>query len=163
MSDVLDNLYNDVVSRVNLMTEEDATFFSSAVVPTQASKDDWSKVTGGTVEKVHALGSYLTTEVVGNVKAEHGWVGDDYVWHFTPNTRSGGWAVSVDRVITAIVHTMNLVIPQTVMVDIFKPMLDWEIKLITFKAKNLREVWNITKEDLESLLESIFGVLHGLK
>jgi hypothetical protein len=164
VSDVLDELYKEVLKTVDNMSEEDVTFFSSAAASAAGtpSLEGWDAVTRGATAKVSALDS-LTAETRGSIKIEHGWVGADYLWHFYPVGRVGSWPVSTDRVLTAIVHTMNRVIPQTVFVDIFKPMLDWEIKMVTFKAKGLESSWNVTDEELRGLLDNLFNVLTSLK
>ena len=161
-SRVLDSIFEEVVSGATAASEDDVTFFSGAVASSDEHSRGLKEIKEGGASSVIASDS-LITERLGRVEIQHGWVAQDYVWHFTPYSSSGGWSVSADRVLYAIAQTMNKVIPKTVQVDIFKPMLDWEIKAITFKAKDIRTAWNVNEADLRSLTNTLFSVLTNLK
>lgn len=124
-----------------------------------AKGTDIERITSGQPEKVRA--AVFAQQVSANVQIEHGWDGDDYVWHIEPAQRRK-WASSVDRAIYATAKVMSGVIPDTVKVNIHKPYLDWEIKVFTFKALGLKRCWNVSKADIDVMNLRLFKVLNTL-
>lgn len=104
----------------------------------------------------------LKDQIAGGVRIQHGWHGDDYVWHIGPNDARRSWKVSNDRVAYAIAKCMNEDIPESIEVKIWLPYLDWEIKEITFKAINLKDEWSISDSIIEQMTLRLFGVLNAL-
>ncbi|HKU53261.1 MAG TPA: hypothetical protein VJQ25_12375, partial [Nitrospira sp.] len=101
----------------------------------------------------------LNQEVAGFVRIWSGWHDDAYVWHIEPANIRKPWKVTDDRVMFAVAKAMNAVLPKRVMVDIWKPQRDWEIKTFTFKAQDLKHEWSIQEEDLKKLTQALFSVL----
>jgi hypothetical protein len=164
-SEVLDKIFEDIFIGAAAAAEEEVTFFSGAVAKVLNVETAGEALTQLSSTKPGRVSpsDALITERRGRVEIQYGWVESDYVWHFTPTTNSGGWGVSADRVLYLIAQTMNAVIPKTVKVDVFKPMLEWEIKAISFKALNLKMTWNVSEEDIKSLTDTLFDVLSKLK
>jgi hypothetical protein len=113
---------------------------------------------GATAQMTPAV---FLTQMAGNIQIQHGWDGDDYVWHIEPANKRK-WNPSVDRAIYAAAKTMKDVIPDDIFVKIFRPYADWEVKVFTFKAIGLKERWNVTQDDLNRLNLSLFKVLNAL-
>jgi len=123
-------------------------------------KTDISRIRKGKAEAVSA--PRFVEQTSGWVTISHGWDGADYVWHIAPARTSKTWKVSLQRVLYAIIKTMNDTIPQSVKVDIFPPYSDWDIKEITFKAYGLDYTWQIGKKELNALNLKLFEVLNTL-
>lgn len=104
----------------------------------------------------------LTQEVSGFVRIWSGWHNDAYVWHIEPAQIRKPWKVPAERVMFAVAKTMNAVLPKRIMVDIWKPQQDWEIKTFTFKAQDIRHEWSIHEDDLRKLTRALFEALTPL-
>lgn len=126
-----------------------------------APKDSSRKLITGKPDAVKGPKN-LTEEVSGFVRIWSGWHDDAYVWHIEPAQIRRLWKVSEERVMYAVAQTMNKVLPKRVLVDIWKPARDWEIKTFTFKAQDVRHEWSIQEEDLRRLTRMLFEVLTPL-
>lgn len=114
----------------------------------------------GTPDQIEA--PELIDQTSGFIRIQHGYHGEDYVWHISAFHRQKQFKVSIERVCYAIAKVMNTVIPQTTEVKMWLPMKDWEIDEITFKAMGLKSAWNITAQNLNKLTAEVFVVLNTL-
>lgn len=92
----------------------------------------------------------------GNIKIVHGQHDQDYVWHLSPLNPRQKFKATEEQVIRSIATIMNGVIPESVTVNIHKPLIDWEIQEYTFKALNLMDHWSVTKEVIRKLNLELF-------
>jgi len=157
------NLYADIFSA----PEEDVRTFAEVMKlhnkekpkGISVSQSGFDEVMRGKVERVSV--PVFTKQESNTLSFEHGWSGEDYVWHMQP--RSGrGWKVTDERVIFAVMKTVDTVIPRTMHVNIYPPNLDWDIKAYTVKVLDLRVAWNVPEADLKRLTEKLFDVLSTL-
>jgi hypothetical protein len=156
------NLLDDVFKR----PEKEVKYFVGVmaagadddVIP-GAKKSAMDRIKSGKPEKI--ISFQLATQIAGGVSMNHGWVDEDYVWHIEPAPRRK-WASSVDRAIYATAKTMKDVVPDDVLVKIFRPVASWEVKVFTFKAIGLKRCWNVTESDIKRLNEKLFTVLNTL-
>lgn len=123
-----------------------------------APKETQRKLVSGKPDAVKGPKN-LSQEVSGFVRIWSGFHGDAYVWHIEPAQIRRPWKVPDDRVIFAVAKAMNEVLPKRVMVDIWKPQRDWEIKTFTFKAQDIKSEWSIQEDDLQKLTRTLFEVL----
>lgn len=159
-TELLDRIFNapdeqvetfaDVIrkeSSVGSGTEEEQDFLGKAAKgeTTGVSKDFSSK-----------------TQIQGFVSVTSGWNDKDFIWHIGPAHNKKPWKVTIDRVIYAIVHTLNEILPKEQIVDIFPPYDDWEIQEITLKAIGLKDSWAVSESDLEDLNVKFLNVLNPL-
>lgn len=161
---ILDFLFRAPEQEVRTFSELMRTPTSRQVdaLPGADGLHDPSEVQGAVTSMPNKVRSavYQRQASVG-VVIEHGWHGADYVWHIEPDRRRS-WTVTTDRVIVAIARTINTVVPHHVGVDIFMPYADWDRKIITFKAYELGECWNVADSDLKRLVTHLFTVLSSL-
>lgn len=101
----------------------------------------------------------LTEYISGYVRIWTGWHDDAFVWHLEPAQIRRPWKAPEERILYAVAKTMNEYLPKRILVDIFLPPRDWEIKTFTFKALGLKDEWSIQEEDLKKLTKSLFDVL----
>lgn len=104
----------------------------------------------------------LRQDISGFVRIWSGWHNDAYVWHIEPAQIRRTWKVPGERVMFAIAKAMNEVLPKRIVVDIWQPQRDWEIRTYTFKAQDIRLEWSIQEEDLQKLTRTLFEVLTPL-
>lgn len=154
-------ILDDVFSR----PEKEVTYFVgmlAANAAAEAPKDKKGKTIADKLgSEARMVAATFSTQIAGNVQIQHGWNGDDYVWHIEPVNRRK-WKSSADRAIYATAKAMHGVIPDHVFVRIFRPQSDWEIKVFTFKAEGLKQCWNVSQEDLARLNLNLFKVLNAL-
>ncbi|NDC22605.1 MAG: hypothetical protein EBZ49_00520 [Proteobacteria bacterium] len=149
---ILDDIFNT--------PEEQVETFMEVIKPLVTDPNSFSRVTGGQPDQISAPS--LVDQVSGWIRIQHGWHGEDYVWHISAHHTKKPFKVSIDRVVYAIAKVMNDVIPQTVEVKIWLPMQDWEIQEITFKAVDLASSWNVSEESINKLNLKLFEVLGTL-
>ena len=142
--------------------EEEVETFVEAMseLITDPNTSDASRIVHGRPEKI----SYpeLVIQRSGLIGIQHGWDGQNYVWHISPIHPKRPWKVSMDRVVYSIAKTMNTVIPNTTTVNFWLPHQEWEIAEITFKALDLKNVWSISNGDLEEVNKQLFEILNTL-
>lgn len=157
------NLYADIFNA----KEEDVKTFAEVMKLHNAekpgtpgiSKKGIDSVMSGKTARV-AIPEFVKQES-GMLMFEHGWMQEDYVWHIQP--RSGRpWKVSQERVLFAIMKTMDTVIPRTMRVNLYPPDEDWDIKAYTVKVLGLRAAWNVPDSDIHRLTEKLFNILNSL-
>lgn len=126
-----------------------------------APKDSSRKLISGKPDAVKGPKN-LTQEVSGFVRIWSGWHDNAYVWHIEPAQIRRPWKVADKLVMYAVAKTMNEVLPKRVLVDIWKPQRDWEIKTFTFKAQDVKFEWSVQEEDLQRLTRLLFDALTPL-
>lgn len=106
---------------------------------------------------------FHSTELIqGFIKVVSGWNKQDYVWHLSPAHAKKPWNVTIERVIFAVVHTINEVLPREQVVNIYPPYADWDIAEITLKAIDLKSLWSVDQKDLDRLSLRFLEVLNPL-
>lgn len=153
LREILDTPREDVEQFFDAIAEN----VSDELFP-EAPKDSRRKLISGKPDAVKGPKN-LSQEVAGFVRIWSGWHDDAYVWHIEPAQIRRPWKVPDERVMFAVAKAMNEVLPKRVMVDIWKPQRDWEIKTFTFKAQDIRHEWSIQEEDLKKLTQALFSVL----
>lgn len=98
----------------------------------------------------------------GFIEMSCGWHKDDYVWHIKPWHAKKQYRVTIQRVLYAIAKCMRETVPDNTDVDVFMPNYKWDIPEITFKAKDLLNVWSVKDADLDKLNDKLFEVLNAL-
>jgi len=157
VKNILDDVFKKPEPEVRYFSEVMRTPVSSGAKKVRKS---WAaQAASGKTDSIKA--AVFTRQISGGVAIDHGFDGSDYVWHIEPGPRRQ-WKVTMDRVIYAIAKTMHGVIPDNVKVNIFKPYLDWEVKVVTFKAHGLGDCWNVTPKDITDLTLRLFEVLNPL-
>lgn len=151
-NNILDDIFNT--------PEEQVETFMEVIKPLVTDPNSFSRVTDGKPDQIAAPS--LVDQVSGWIRIQHGWHGEDYVWHISAHHPKKPFRVSTERVVYAIAKVMNDVIPQTTEVKIWLPMQDWEIQETTFKAVGLASVWSITDDILNKLNLKLFDVLGTL-
>lgn len=157
------NLYADIFKA----PEEDVKTFAEVMKfhnkekprDLSISQSGFDYVMSGQTERV-AVPEFVKQES-GMMAFEHGWMQEDYIWHMQPK-RGKPWKVSPERVIFAIMKTMDTVIPRDMRVNIYPPDEDWDIKAYTAKVLGLRAAWNVPESDIARLTEKLFNVLNTL-
>jgi len=139
--------------------EEDVETFMEAIKPIIGDSPDYNRIVSGKPDEIQA--PELTEQISGDIRIQHGWHGQDYVWHIAANPKKP-FRVSDERVIYATAKIMNDTIPQDVRVNIWLPFQDWDIREFTFKAFGLEEKWSITEKALEKLVANLFEALNTL-
>lgn len=91
---------------------------------------------------------------------------DDVAWHVAPLHPKKPWRVNEDRVIYTIMRVMAQTLPNTLKVEVGLPYHDpegkWDIKEMTFRARGVKKVWNVTSRDLDKMVERLFVALNQL-
>jgi hypothetical protein len=146
------NLLDDIFSP----TEEQIETFLDVLGDTT----DAQRVIAGTPEKVAA--PELVDQTSGWIRIQHGWHADDYVLHMANARPTKPFRVSTERVVYAIAQTMNLFIPDTVVVNIYLPKPDWDVPEITFKCIDLKAAWSVNEAVITKMVLKLFLVLNQL-
>lgn len=92
----------------------------------------------------------------GFVTVEHGWSGQDYVWHVSPTTRK--WKLADNQIYYLMAKILSEVVPEDRQVRLYPPYADWDIKEFTAKAENLKSAWNVNEDQLVGVTEKLLSV-----
>ncbi len=147
---------DDILKKVFSTSEEDVETFMDVV----KTDTDLSSEYSGKANQITA--PKLRDSLTKLIRIQHGWDGDDYVWHIAPAHHKRPFKVSIDRVVYTIARVMNETVPETVEVRIWLPSPDWDIPEITFKAFDLAMEWSISEKSLEKILDGLMDVLNEL-
>lgn len=158
------NEVKNILDKVFSIEEQDVGTFADVLLSrgsvASEAKDDIEKIKSGSPDKVQAPDLKLSKN--GYIEMLHGWDKRDYVWHIKPWHPKKQYRVTLKRVIYTIASTMNETIPEYITVDMFMPNQQWSIPELTFKAKDLLDVWSIKDSDIAALNEKLFTVLNAL-
>jgi hypothetical protein len=99
---------------------------------------------------------------MGNIVISSGWDGDEFVWHMSTIHHKISFKISERQLLQEIISLMNKVVPSTCKVDVFTPYMDWDIRMYTFKAHDLKNYWQVSDEVLDDLLKKLFIKLNTL-
>lgn len=103
----------------------------------------------------------FSSALSGFVRIHHGWHNNDYVWHIEHASIRRPWKVPIKRVIYAIAKTMHAALPD-IEATIWPPQMDWELRMITFKALNLKHEWSFSEDMVEKINNTLFEVLNKM-
>ena len=159
---------SELLDRIFQTPDEDVETFADVIKKEAETspagsfdKDFLAKAAKG--EQVGIEKTYRPKEQVqGFIRIISGWLGADFVWHIGPAHPKKPWKVSLDRVIFAMVHTLNKYLPKEQRVDIFPPYQDWEIPEVTLKAIGIKNEWWVDEKELEKLNLEFMKVLNPL-
>jgi len=99
----------------------------------------------------------------GMVDMEHGSNTDgDYIWHFMPKHHSHKFPDDLSKIYQVLVTYLNKIIPEDVKVDVYPPLKDWEIKLVTVVARKIKKKWTYDYDDMKKYLPIICGKITEL-
>lgn len=157
----------DLLSEIFSQPEHEVRSFMDTIRDTVQNGPETSDLENldGKKHNVKAASS-SKDQVSGLIHIETVWHKDDCAWHIAPAHPRRPWKVSEDRVLYTIMRVMSGTIPSTIRVDISLPYHDpegnWDIKEITFKARDIRAAWNVSDKDLEKMVEQLFEALNEL-
>lgn len=143
------------------VTDDRVSNFMGAINEMIGDPDDvTARVTSGVPEQIAV--EELTTQRSGYIQIESGFQLDNYVWHFLPFHPRKPYRVPQDRVIFILAHIIHKRIPQDIQVKIWRPMTEYGIHEITFKAFGLRQCWNVDEKTIEQINLKLFEGLNAL-
>jgi len=153
MSTLLEDLFK--------ITEEDSESFVEHVKKFTHTKEDelLSKIISTDADQVEPQAFIIHQS--GKIKIEHGPHGDHYVFHISPLGNSK-LRCSEELFIHSIAMIMNKTIPSSIMVDIFLPQSDWDIKEYTFKAINFTGDWRFNPECINKIIGNLLTGLNAI-
>lgn len=151
-----DNILDDIF---NTSEQDVETFMDVIGDSVQIKTDEFAKLFS---DKAHQVSDpKLSAQQMANIQIEHGWHGVDYVWHINSHPKRP-FKISQERLVYSIAKVMNKVIPDHIVVNVFTPLADWDIKEYTFKAMDLKSEWSIGDSNIEKLNLELFEVLNTL-
>ena len=146
---------DDILEQVFSASDEDTETFAEVVEQARnALVDDTPVPLVKTAKYIEEKQEYI--------QIKHGTHEEDYVWHILPWHPKKNWAVPLPRVIYAIGAIFHKRIPHTVLIDIYPPDPQWEVKEITIKANDAMGNWSVTDADIKRTTVELFEVLNTL-
>ena len=153
MSNPLEDLFK--------VTEEDAATFLDSIKDLVHSKTDEFDPNKFLGEADMITTQEFISQQSGKIKISHGPHGDHYVFHISP-IPNAKIRCTEEQFIHGAVMLMNQTLPRDIMVDIFLPQSDWDIKEYTYKAYNYYADWRFNDRNLKKIITDVLEGLNAI-
>lgn len=140
--------------------QDEAETFGELLQVSEISKSEHASKFSGDPDEISI--PELGEEIKGNVLIKHGWHGEDYVWHLCPTNPRMTFKTTNEGVLKVCAFVMSKIIPESVDVNMWMPLADWDIQEFTVKALALKDAWQIQDKHLKEINTKLFEVLNSL-